>query len=137
MGCYQTFYFDQFKTNSYNCDLKILFHRLAILSWLTTDQRDHTIKCLNLDYAKVSSYKVVLFVPETSKTTRPGHHLPPLELKTFKYSEVCVVAHLKQCIKMTASLRNTDRNQLLLSFVQPHKSISTKTLSRWCVTLIK
>ena len=66
-------------------------------------------------------------MPETLKTTRPGHHLPPIELKAFNDSELCVVAHLKQYIKMTASF----------SFVQPHKPISTSTLSRWCVTVMK
>ena len=38
---------------------------------------------------------------------------------------------------MTAPFRNTGTNQLLLSFVQPHKPISTITLSRRCVTVIK
>ena len=120
-----------------NCDLKTLSHRLAKLLCVTTGQRDQTIKCLNLDYIKISSDKVVLFVPETLKTTRPGHHLPPIELKTFKDSKLCVIAHLKQYIKMTAPFRNTDTKQLLLSFVQPHKPISTTTLSRWCVTVMK
>ena len=69
-------------------------------------------------------------MPETLKITRPGHHLPPIELKTFKEIELCVVAHLKQYIKMTAPFRNTGTNQLLLSVVQPHKPISTTTLSR-------
>ena len=67
-----------------DCDLKTISHRLAVLSCLTTGQRDQTIKCLNLHYIKISSNKVVLFVPETLKITRPVHHLPPLELKTFK-----------------------------------------------------
>ena len=120
-----------------NCDLKTPPHILVILLCLTTGQRDQTIKCLNLDYIKISGDKVVLFVPETLKTTRPGHHLPPIELNTFKDSELCVVAHLKPHIKMTAPFRITGINQLLLSFVRPHKPISTTTLSRWCVTVIK
>ena len=63
-----------------------------------------------------------------------GYHLPPTELKTFKNIEFCVVAHLKHYIKMIAPFRNTATNQLLLSFVQPHKPIST---TRWCVTVMK
>ena len=61
-------------------------------------QRDQTIKCLNLDYIKISSDKLVLLVSETLKSTRPGHHLPPIELKAFKDSEICLVSHLKQYI---------------------------------------
>ena len=133
----KAFTFIKSKPTLTNCDLKTLSHRLAILLCLTTGQKDQTIKCLNLDCIKISSDKVVLFVPETLKIARPGHHLPPIELKTFKDSELCVVAHLKQYIKMTASFRNAGTNQLLLSFVQPHKPISTSTLSRWCVTVMK
>ena len=92
---------------------------------------------MNLDCIKVPSDKVVLFVPESLKTTRPGHHIPPIELKTFEDSELCVVAHLKQHIKMTAPFTNIGTDQLLLSFVQPHKPVSTTTLSRWCVTVMK
>ena len=33
--------------------------------------------------------------------------------------------------------RNTSTNQLLLTFVQPHKPILTTILSRWCVTVMK
>ena len=128
------FTFIKSKPTLTNCDLKTLSHRLAILLCLTTGQRNQTIKGLKLDCIKISSDKGVLFVPETLKTTRPGHHLPPIELKTFKDSELCVVAHLKQYIKMTA---NAGTNQLLLSFVQPHKPISTSTLSRWSVTVMK
>ena len=100
----KVFAFIKSKPTLSNCDLKTFSHRLAILLCLTTGQRDQTIKCLNLDCIKISSDKVVLFVPETLKTTRPGHHLPPIELKTFKDSEICVVAHFRKYIKMTAPL---------------------------------
>ena len=133
----KVFTFIKSKPTFTNCDLKTLSHRLAILLCLTTGQRDQTIQCLNLDYIKISSDNVVLFVPETLKTTRSGYHLPLTELKTFKDSELFVIAHLKQYIKMTAPFRSTGTKQLLLSFIQPHKPISTTTLSRWCVTVMK
>ena len=129
----KVFTFIKSKSTLTNCDLKTFFNRIAILLCLTAGQGDQTIKCLSLDDKKISSDKVVLFVPETLKATRPGHHLPPIELNAFKYSEISVVAHLKQHIKMTAPFRNTGTNQSLLCVVQPHKPISTTTLSRWCV----
>ena len=76
-------------------------------------------------------------MPETLKTTRPSHHLPPIEPKILKNIELCVVAYLKQDIKMTAPFRNTGTKQLLLSFAHPHKPILTTTLSRWWVTIMK
>ena len=89
-GVTKVFTFIKSKQTLTYCELKTLSHRLATLLCLTTGQRDQTIKCLNLDYIKISSDKVVLLVPETLKTTRPGHHLPPTELKTFKDIELCV-----------------------------------------------
>ena len=84
--------------------------------------------CLNLDYIKVSSDKVVSFVPETLNTIRLDHHLPPMELNTFQDIKISVVAHLLQYIKMIAAFRNTGTNQLLLSFVS-HISQSQAQLS--------
>ena len=82
------------------------------------------------DCIKISSDKVVLFLPETLKNTRYGHHLPPIELKTIKDTGLCVVADLKWYINMTALVRNTSRKKLLLRFVRPHKPIPTTTHSR-------
>ena len=56
-------------------------------------------------------------MPEILKDTRPSHHLQPIELKAFKDIDLCLVAHLKQHIKMTAPSKNTDTNQLLMSFI--------------------
>ena len=82
---------------------------------LTAGERDQTTKCLNLDYIKISSDKVVFSLAETLETSWPGHHIPHIEIKTFQDTEHFIVADLKQYIKMT--------NQLLLSFLQPHKPI--------------
>ena len=38
---------------------------------------------------------------------------------------------------MTEPFKNTGTKQLLLSFVQRHKPISTTNLSKWCVTVMK
>ena len=74
---------------------------------------------------------------ETLTTTRPGHHVPPIELNNFKDIELCVEAYLKRLIKMTAPFRNAGTNQLLLSFVQPHTPVSTLGFSRLCVAVMK
>ena len=100
-------------------------------------QRDQTIKFVNLECLKVFDDRAILFIPDKLKTTRPGHHLPPLELKAYKDVELCVVSHLRQYIKLTENLRKGDDKQLLLSYVKPHKPISTTTLSRWRVRITK
>lgn len=81
-----------------------------------------------MDYINISCDKVVLFVPETLKTTRAGHHLAPVELKAFQDIELCVVAHLKQHTQMRDPSKNSGTNQLLLSCVQPHDHQSQQQL---------
>ena len=78
-----------------DCDLQTFSHRLAIFLCLTIAPRDQAIKCLSLDSIKISG--VV-----RNRT---------IEQKTLKDIELCVVAYLKQYIKITAPLRNTGTNQ--------------------------
>ena len=81
--------------------------------------------------------RAILFIPDKLKTTRSGHHLPPLELKAYKDVEFCVVSHLRQDITLKGNLRKGDDKQLLLSYVKPQKAISTTTHSTWCVCIMK
>ena len=90
-----------------------------------------------MDYINISSDKVVLLVPETLKTATPGRHLPSIELGTFKDTELCVIPHLKQYVKLTPPFRTTGTNQLILSFVQLQKPMSPTILSRWCIIVMK
>ena len=114
-----------------------MLHRLIISLCLTTGQRDQTIKFLNLECLKVFDDRAILFIPDKLKTTRLGHHLPPLELKAYKDFELCVVSYLRQYIRLSEIFRKGDDNQFLRSYVKPHKPISTTTHSRWCVCIIK
>ena len=47
------------------------------------------------------------------------------------------MSHLRQYIKLTENLRKGDDKQLLLSYVKPHKPVSTTILSRWCFYIMK
>ena len=81
---------------------------------------------------KFETDKVTIFVPELLKQTRPGHHLEPMVLMRYSDTDICALSHLEKYREVTKSIRKS--NKLLLSFVKPHKPISTSTLSRWCVS---
>ena len=70
--------------------------------------------------------KVTAFVPELLKQSRPSHHLEPMVLLRYPDQKICVV---------TKDVRR-DQN-FLVSFVKPHKCITTSTISRWCVTVLR
>ena len=114
------------------CDLNNLSYRLAILLCQTTGQRDQKISYMNLDLMKFETDKVTIFVPELLKQTHPGHHLESMVLMRHSDTDICALSHLEKYREVTKSIRKS--NKLLLSFVKPHKPISTSTLSRWCVS---
>ena len=90
---------------------------------------------MNIDLMIFEADKVTMFVPELLKQSRPGHHPDPMELLRYPDQEICVVSHLEQYIEKTKELPK-DQN-LMISFVKPHKPITTSTISRWCITVLK
>ena len=78
--------------------------------------------------------KVTTFILELFKRSCPGHHLEPMVLLRYPDQEICVVSHFEQYIeKKTKDIRK-DQN-LLISFVKPHKCITTPTIPRWCISV--
>ena len=90
---------------------------------------------MNLDLMKFEIDKVTIFVTELLKQTQPGHHLEPMVLMRYSDTDICALSHLEKYREVTKSIRKS--NKLLLSFVKPHKPISTSTLSRWCVSTLQ
>ena len=67
------------------------------------------------------------------KQTRVGYHIAPIVFEQYPDKPtLCVVAHLKECIERTKTLRNINCRNLLISYVRPHKAVSRETISRWC-----
>ena len=84
---------------------------------------------------KFEADKITIFVPELLKQSRLGHHLEPMVILRYPDQEICVISHLELYIEKTKDLRK-DQN-LLISFVKAHKLITTSTISRWCVRVLK
>ena len=84
---------------------------------------------------KFQTDKVTIFVSELLKQTRPGHHLEPMVLMRYSDTDICALSHLEKYREVTKSIKKS--NKLLLSFVKPHKPISTSTLPRWCVSTLQ
>ena len=77
---------------------------------------------------KFETDNVTIFVTELLKQTRPGHHLEPMTLMRYSDAKICTLSHLEKYREVTKSIRKS--NKLQLSFVKPHRPISTSTLSR-------
>ena len=117
------------------CDLKNLSYRLAILLCIKTGQRDQTLFYMNIDLMIFKGDKVTIFFPELLKQSRPGNHLDPMVFLRYPDQEICVVSHLEQYTEKTKDLQK-DQN-LFISFAKSHKRITTPTISRWRVAVLK
>ena len=66
-----------------------------------------------------SDDKFILLITEKLKHTRTGVHQSPLEFQAYPYdSNICIVSHLQNYVKMTSELCNSSQ-QLLISFITP------------------
>ena len=117
------------------CDLKLLSHRLVILLCILTAQRDQTLSYFDLNFIRLEEESVTIIVPALLKQSKPGRHLSPIVLKKYMHDkELCVLKHLKVYIQKTAQLRSS--TQLLISYVKPHKAVSTSTIGKWCTNVL-
>jgi len=61
---------------------------------------------------------------------------PNLVIPPYQDIQLCPVKVLQQYVTVTANLRGTCPD-LFISFVKPHKKVTSQTLSRWLVLVLK
>ena len=90
-----------------------------------------TIASLSLNNMIKSDDKYIFLITEKLKHTRAGVRKSPLEFQAYLYdSNICIVPHLQKYLEMTSELRNSSQ-QLLISFIKPHRPVSRETVSQW------
>ena len=110
--------------------LKQLTLNLTMLLALVTVQRTQTLSKLDTSCMQETTTGVIFTIRDTLKTTRPGKHLAPIEIRSFtSASRLCQVTYIKHYITKTQSLRNDTR--LLISYMRPHKPVTNSTVARW------
>ncbi|XP_031568824.1 uncharacterized protein LOC116303435 [Actinia tenebrosa] len=119
--------------------LKVLTLKLTTLLCLLTGQRCQTIAKLNTEYMQKTQNSYIFTIRETLKTSKPGRHLEPIELREYKPNpNLCVVEHITQYLELTTSLRtHGPHDQLLISFAKPHNPVSSSTIGRWVKSVLK
>jgi len=109
--------------------LEELSLKLVTLYCLLTAQRDQTLAKLTVTNMELTESKYTFYVSQFLKTSRPGNHLAPLELKKYPLDiNLCPVALTKRYLELTGHLRG---------FKAPHKPVTTPTLSRWCRKVLR
>ena len=110
--------------------LKQLTLNLTMLLALVTAQRTQTLSKLDTSCMQETTTGITFTIQDTLKTTRPGKHLAPIEIRPFAPdSRLCPVTYIKHYITKTHSLRSNPR--LLISYTKPHKPVTNSTVARW------
>lgn len=101
-----------------------------MLQALLSGQWVQTLKALTLSSITMSTSKCAFIIDTPLKSTRPGHHLKPIEFLAYQPNQqLCAVQHLQSYIHRTSWLGGIT-DQLLIGYQKPRKAVSTNTISR-------
>ena len=119
-------------------DLEILTNtkKLCTLLCLLSGQRAQAIPALTLDmcYRNPEGTEYVLYIDRIMKTSKPGHHVKPIELIAFPEQELCIVNCLDEYINRTTSLRC--QQQLIISY-KSFKAVEKATIARYVLHILQ
>ena len=100
--------------------LKELSMKLAMLLCLLTANRDQVLPVLDITQMKLGEDRCVFLINEIMKTTRPGKHIPPVELIAYPHDkELCPVTMVEYYLHRTKKIRDVFI-MLFLSYVYPN-----------------
>ena len=105
---------------------------------LTTASRAIGIHHLTIKHMGRLHNHYVFTYDKLHKGWRRGQSPPVVRL--FAYSqdpELCVVKCLNEYIRRSEKWRTDTKNQLLLSYISPHKEVTSSTISNWIKETLK
>ena len=109
--------------------LRQISFKLTMLIALTTGQRVQTIASLSLQSLFFNTAGISIVLEGLLKTTTPQNRNTQLNLMLYPDQDLCVVKCLECYLARTEGCRQSDK--LLVSYVAPHKAVSSETISRW------
>lgn len=116
------------------CNLKQLSFKLIALLALATGQRVQTLSSIEISNI-VWDDSIQIKLTGSLKTTSVTRSNPILILPPFHDKNLCPVYSLKKYAKLTELLRNNEP-KLFISYVKPHKVVSSQSVSRWLVDVL-
>ena len=122
--------------NNEDISLKMLTYKCTMLIALTSGQRVQTLAALRISDMSISFKGVQFIIQKFLKTTSPFNNKSSINLPFFEENHsLCVVKCLHTYLNRTEPLRQSD--SLLISFISPHKPVSSETISRWLKEMLK
>ena len=123
--------------------LKLLTLKTVMLCALSSALREQTLCALDITFLNKSSNSLSFTVPERLKTSRPGKSTRKVEFVSLpEENSLCPVATLTEYLSRTEGLRNSASSEetrlfiYFISFIKPHKAVSTATVARWIKSVL-
>ena len=115
-----------------------LSRKLAMLLALVSANRSSDLAKLSLSHCQVMPYKAVFFPTDLRKQDRPGHKRAAFIVPAFEGDAlICPFQCLSVYIRRTSPLRTeSEAGPLFISFVKPHKPVSSASLARWLKSVL-
>ena len=86
---------------------------------------------------KLDKNRSIFVINEIMKTTRPGKHVPPVELIADPHDrELCPVSMVEYYLQRTKKIRGVFI-KLFIGYVYPNQPVTTSTIARWCREILK
>ena len=121
--------------------LKNLTLKTVMLRSLSSAQRERTLFALKLNNQRVSDTCLTFIITERLKTSKPGKSIEVRFECLPDDPKICPKCNLAEYILRTEALRGSNSDErvskLFISYVKPHKHVSTDTLARWIKSILK
>ena len=78
----------------------------------------------------------IFYIAYLLKTARPGFHQHPLEFRRYINESLCVITYIKRYLLETKEVMLSDGG-FFISFKHPHKGVTSTTIARWVVNVLK
>ena len=131
-------YIHSLRENSTLSD-KCLTLKLSMLLALASAGRSSDLRALDIRYMTITDHSISFELGVLTKSRRKGQ--PPIKLTFDRFDSdplVCVVSTISCYLDRSKAWRaGSDKTQLLLSYIRPHKEVVPCTIAGWLVELMK
>lgn len=117
--------------------LKHITWKTTMLLVLTRPSRSADLVKLNVTEKRYTPEGVVFYPHALAKQSRQGKPITEFFSPSFRDDScLCPVATLRVYEERTRSIR-AGKSRLLLSFIQPHRAVTSSSIARWLKSVLK
>ena len=116
---------------------KDLTLKTAMIMALTAIKRCSDLHILDTKFMALGENKIIFKLGEKPKGFRKKGKLPTPVKYLASGTDLCPVATIKHYVERTKTWREKNKeSRFFLSFIEPHKPVTSSTISRWLKTVL-